>query len=88
MSSNVEQSITFNNNAVEILGAGYLQEAKDLFRAALEKKLAHDRLQLHRCNNDDSNQEQGAVQARPNRCVTPECVFVAEYHVHNKSTYT
>lgn len=89
MSSNIEQSITFNNNAVEILAAGYLQEAKDLFRAALDAKLAHDRTQEHRCNHDgDSNQEQGVVQATPNRCVTPECVFVAEYHVYNKSTYT
>jgi len=62
-----------------MLGAGYLEEAKDLFRAALETKIAHDRAGVERC----------VVVGRdaPPRCVTPECIFLAEYHLSTRSVY-
>ena len=73
----MEQFRSFNNGAIPILEAGYLEEAKDVLRAALETKKAHDRGELTGCSNS-------AVR----RCVTPECIFVAEHHLINQSTYT
>ena len=75
----MEQTRVFNNSAIQILEAGYLDEAKDMFRAALETKLAHDRSELEGCNGGEGSTVQ--------RCVTPECVFLAEYHLSNRSSY-
>ena len=71
----MEQTKTFNNNAIAFLGAGYLDEDKDLFRAALETKIAHDKADLEGCADRHEN----------TRCVTPECIFLAEYHLNNRS---
>lgn len=71
----MEQVRVFNNGAIPILEAGYFEEAKDVLRAALETKKAHDRGDL------------AAFNQTTNRCVTPECIFVAEYHLSNRSTY-
>uniref|UniRef100_A0A7S3L570 KIF-binding protein n=1 Tax=Amphora coffeiformis TaxID=265554 RepID=A0A7S3L570_9STRA len=70
----MEQTKTFNNTAIDLLGSGYLEEAKDMFRAALETKIGHDRAEAEGC----------VAHAR---CVTPECIFSAEYHLNNRSTY-
>ena len=73
----MEQNKTFNNIAIDLLGAGYLEEAKEMFRAALETKIAHDRAEVEGCVPRNAH----------TRCVTPECIFLAEYHLNCRSKY-
>lgn len=43
----------------------------------METKITFDRAGLEGCTGEDHH----------TRCVTPDCIFLAEYHLNNRSTY-
>jgi hypothetical protein len=74
----MDLSMRFNNAGVRMLDAGQQVIAMDLFRGALESKLAYER--THRPERPD-------YIASTKRCVTPDCVTTAEEHLVNEDKY-
>lgn len=75
-----DRSATFNNAGVRIMALGNQLVALELFRGALESKLAYER------NQRPSVSDQGIIQ----RCVTPDppdCLDRAEVHLANLDSY-
>lgn len=76
----LDRSPALNNAGVVCLAADRTEIALDLFRGALEAKLAFERSQLVSSNQQD-------MSPMIERCVTPDCLEAAENHLTNLPTY-
>lgn len=75
----MDRSLVFNNAGALVLHNGHSRVALELFRAALESKLAYER-----AHPPDAPMASDPVD----RCVTPECVVRAEGHLTNMECYS
>jgi hypothetical protein len=75
----MDRSLVFNNAGARALSHGHKAVALELFRGALETKLAFER----------QNPPGGTTHTEPvERCITPECVLRAESHLSHMDEYS